>query len=152
MASLASMWGEGQGPGRHDETQHRPASSSTTHHYHQPPPWSFSAASAVAKLRCALHLNQLKLAKARILFFTFTLSFSKLHLGLIGAFSCDWASTKLQQTINLTGEQWSAQRRGGARGEEPLTNVNLQQSLSANAKSVLDLDMIYLTLLWHGQK
>ena len=116
VASLASMWGEGQGPGRHDETQHRPASSSTTHHYHQPPPWSFSAASAVAKLRGALHLNQLKLAKARILFFTFTLSFSKLHLGLIGAFSCDWASTKLQQTINLTGEQWSAQRRGGARG------------------------------------
>ena len=41
---------------------------------------------------------------------------------------------------------------GRSTGEEPLTNVNLQQSLSANAKSVLDLDMIYLTLLWHGQK
>ena len=106
------------------------SSSSTTHHYHQPPPWSFSAASAVAKLRCALHLNQLKLAKARILFFTFTLSFSKLHLGLIGAFSCDWASTKLQQTINLTGEQWSAQRRGGARGR------NLWSMLSFSKASV----------------
>ena len=37
---------------------------------------------------------------------------------------------------------------GRGTGEEPLTNVNLQQSLSANAKSVLDLDMIYLTLAW----
>ena len=99
------------GPGSRETWRDSAPSCIIIHHAPLPPaapPWSFSAASAVAKLRCALHLNQLKLAKARILFFTFTLSFSKLHLGLIGAFSCDWASTKLQQTINLTGEQWSA--------------------------------------------
>ena len=37
---------------------------------------------------------------------------------------------------------------GRGAGEEPLINVKLQQSLSVNAKSVLDLHMIYLTLSW----